>query len=235
MSKKVAQGANLWRPGEAQDVFAHADSAGLRRHGWGWHFLRSPEEATSEGAGAAQIARDYALDAYWVNAEKPWAGVAGEPETPNPPRELSLFVDAFRREAPGVKLIFNGFSWLRTSDGRPLLTPEVLSKFDAFGPMNYGTTRTTVANKYQKRAARARALGIGYAPMHGTGRVSPSGAVWGFADSGPSGSGLIDLVAADPPDYLAFWYGEGSREMLTQGSSANPSLSQLAGELHRVA
>ena len=228
VSKKVAQGGELWRPGEAESVFRQADAAGLKRHGWGWHFIRSPAEAIAEGQGAAQIAKDYGLRAYWVNAEKPWAGVEGEPETENPPRELSTFVDAFRGTAPGVELIFNGFSWSKTSDGRPLLTPEVLAKFDAFGPMNYGTSRKTIANKYKARSARARELGIGFAPMHGTGRMDAGGQVWGFVESGPDAPGLVDLVKADPPRYLAFWYGAGSREMLTGGSAANPPLSILA-------
>lgn len=231
VSKKVIQGDQLWRPGEASQVYSQGDAAGLKRHGWGWHFIRTPEEAIAEGQAAAQAALDLGLKAYWVNAEKYWAGVEGEPPTPNPPRELSTFVQAFRSVAPRVELIFNGFSWSKTSDGRPLLTPEVLALFDAFGPMNYGTTRKTIAKKYRSRAARARELGIGYAPMVGTGRVGSDGKIWGFSESGPGGPGIVELAKADPPQYLAFWYGAGSKNMLTGGSSANPPLTLVARQI----
>lgn len=228
VSKKVMHGADPWRPQEARRVLSAGDAAGLDRHGWGWHYLRSPLEALEEGQAAGETSSALGLRAYWVNAEKDWAGVEGAPVTANPPRELKTFVDAFRASAPGVKLIFNGFSWARTSDGRPLLTPEVLSLFDAFGPMSYGTKRSTIANKYRTRSRRAKTLGLEFAPMVGTGRVDPGGNVWGFAESGPGGPGLLELVREDPPDYLAFWYGAGSRDMLTEGSAANPPLVAVA-------
>lgn len=228
VSKKVLHGSDPFRPGEAGRVLRAGDSAGLDRHGWGWHYLRDPLEAVEEGQAAGQMSRALGLRAYWVNAEKHWAGVEGQPPTENPPRELQIFADSFRSVAPRVLLIFNGFSWPRTSDGRPLLTPEALGAFDAFGPMVYGTTRATIAKKYRARSKRASAVGVGFAPMVGTGRVDSLGRVWGFAESGPGGSGLLDLVREDPPDFLAFWYGAGSADMLTEGSTANPPLATVA-------
>jgi hypothetical protein len=228
ISKKVVHGANPWRPGEAASVFAKADAAGLGRMGWGWHNIRNPSEAIAEGENAAAVATSLNLGTYMVNAEKMWAGVEGEPATANPPRELSTFVDAFRAKAPGVRLYFNGFSWTKTSDGRPLLTAEVLSKFDGFAPMNYGTHPKTIAKKFRSRRTRARNLGLDYAPMMGTGRVSDSGAVWGFANPTKGHPGLLELITEDAPEMVAFWYGAGSQDMLTQGSAANPPLTVVA-------
>jgi hypothetical protein len=228
VSKKIVHTDSAFRPNEAGRVFAAADAAGLARMGWGWHHIRNPEEAIAEGQAAAAIAKSLGVGTYMVNAEKMWAGVEGEPATPNPPRELSTFVDAFRSVAPGVRLYFNGFSWTKTSDGRPLLTAEVLRKFDGFAPMNYGTSPKTIAKKFRSRRARARELGIDYAPMVGTGRVSNTGQVWGFANPTGGHPGLLELIAEDPPELVAFWYGAGSKDMLMQGSQANPSLINVA-------
>lgn len=229
ISSKIVDGTSAFLPAEAARVFAKADAAGLRRHGWGWHNLRNDGEAVAEAQRAAQEATRYGVDAYWVNAEKVWTGTEDAARTDNPERAMMVFVDEFRRGAPGVELIFNGYSSPYTADGRPALTPALLARFDAFGPMNYGTKRSTPAKKYRERSARAKAAGVEFAPMHGTGRVAKNGAVWGF-NSGPDG--LLELVAEDPPKYLAFWYGPGSESMLVQGSSANPSLSATLQAMH---
>ena len=229
VSHKIADGTGAFQPMEAISVFEKADAAGLRRHGWGWHNLRNPAEAQAEAVNAAQLARQHGVDVYWVNAEKVWAGTEDQPKTENPPREMLSFVDTFRANAPGVKLAFNGYSGAHTSDGRPLATQQVISAFDYFAPMNYGTKSSTIANKFRTRGARAKQAGTGYAPMFGTGRVDKSGNTWGFA-LGPDG--LIELVAQDKPDIMAFWYGPGSENMLEHGSTANPPLSQLAQVLH---
>jgi len=229
VSTKIVDGASSFHPDEAARVFAKADAAGLRRHGWGWHNLRDDGEATLEAQRAAQEATRYGVDAYWVNAEKVWTGTEDAAPTANPERAMTVFVEEFRRGAPGVELIFNGYSSPFTSDGRPALTPALLARFDAFGPMNYGTKRSTPANKYRSRSARAKSAGVEFAPMHGTGRVAKNGSVWGF-NSGPDG--LLELVTADPPKYLAFWYGPGSEDMLAHGSSANPSLSETLQAMH---
>ena len=229
VSQKIADGTGAFQPAEALSVYAKADAAGLKRHGWGWHNLRNPGEAQAEAVNAAQLARQHGVGVYWVNAEKVWSGTEDQPKTENPEREMGTFVDTFRANAPGIKLAFNGYSGEKTSDGRRLATPELLAQFDYFAPMNYGTKVGTISNKYRTRSARAKAAGVGFAPMHGTGRVANNGAVWGFA-GGPEG--LVALELADPSDYLAFWYGPGSENMLEYGSSANPPLAQLASAVH---
>ena len=229
VSQKIADGTSAFQSAEAANVFKTADAAGLRRQGWGWHNLRTPAEAQAEAVNAASLARDFGVDVYWVNAEKVWAGTEDQPKTPNPPREMLTFVKTFRANAPGVELAFNGYSGEKTSDGRPLATREVLQAFDYFAPMNYGTKASTVANKYRTRSARAKAAGVKYAPMFGTGRVDNKGNVWGFA-LGPNG--LIALNEEDRADIMAFWYGPGSEQMLEFGSTANPPLTQLAQVLH---
>ena len=229
VSQKIVDGKSAFQPQEAASVFAKADAAGLTRHGWGWHNLRNPADAQAEAQVAAQLARQYGVRVYWVNAEKVWAGTEDQPKTENPPREMLTFVDTFRANAPGIKLAFNGYSGTKTSDGRPLATPQVIGAFDYFAPMNYGTKASTIAHKFRSRSARAKAAGTGYAPMFGTGRVDKSGNVWGFA-LGPDG--LIELSAEDTPEMMAFWYGPGSENMIEFGSTANPSLAQLASVLH---
>jgi hypothetical protein len=229
VSMKVVDGTGQFQAAEAARVIAQARAAGLKAFGWGWHNLRTTKEALAEAARAATEVNRHNLKAYSVNAEKVWTGTEDQPKTENPAQAMAVFVDEFRRLAPGVELIFNGYSSEYTSDGRPALIPEVLAKFDAFGPMNYGTKRSTISNKYRTRSARARAAGVDFAPMHGTGRVAKNGAVWGF-NQGPDG--LLQLVREDPPKYLAFWYGPGSEAMLAQGSSANVSLSELMRAAH---
>ena len=229
VSMKVVDGTGQFQPTEAARVIAAARAAGLRAFGWGWHNLRTDQEAIAEAQRAAAEVKRHGLEAYSVNAEKVWTGTEDQPKTPNPARAMAVFVDEFRRLAPGVELIFNGYSSEYTSDGRPALTPDVLARFDTFGPMNYGTKRSTISNKYRSRSARARAAGVQYAPMHGTGRVAKNGAVWGF-NQGPDG--LLQLVREDPPKYLAFWYGPGSEDMLAHGSFANVSLSELMRATH---
>ena len=229
IAPKVIQSTGAFRPGEAASIFAQGDAAGLKRAGTAWVYARTQAEARAEGSAAALISRDLGLRFLLVNAEAAWLGVEGKPHTEDPVGAMETWVRAFRQNAPGVKLAFQGYG---ADKGRPYPIIPLLQLFDIYAPMNYGTKASTIAKKYTNRAQLARAARIPYWPAHGTGREEKPGKVWGFAYNQTSGPGLFSLVANDTPAGLGFYQANGSRSMLLEGNAINPPLVAQAPVYH---
>jgi hypothetical protein len=215
---------------ECQRMIEVVRSSGAVPHGWGYHYARSVDEATREGAAAATACLAYQARAYWVNVEKEWAGQWGEPATGDPVSALAAFVATFRGQAPGVPLIFNGLAGSNLPGSLQAREVEIARMFDGWGPMIYGTRRATIAGKYRHGAAVADAAGVKFCPMPATGREE-NGSFWGFANSSASDPGLYALAAESPPAWICFYVGSKGGAMIAQANQENPSLIAAADRL----
>ena len=216
----------------AGDMFAAADAAGAARWGWGWGYLRNNADATAEGVAAGQIAKKYNVAVYVLNAEKHAFGNEGEPKPADIAGNFAAFAAAFRAHAPGVLLSYGGYSYYAA--GSAILN-EIVGLFDMWGPMVYGTKRSTIAKKWAAEYERAAGAGIPFTPITGSGRVqADNGAVWGFANAKGSDPGLLELQAQYPAAAIQPFCGGGTPtggSMLVAGNAVNPSLPTLAREL----
>jgi hypothetical protein len=245
ISPKLLDGASRYDEGFGETAWAMGEALGCERHAWGYHYLRdrrypSVDDANAararlEGEAAGRLCERHGVQVYWCNAEKHWAGVAGEPRTADPPGAMLAFVAGFRQCAPTTLLYFNGFSWAKTSDGRPLCTDQVLAAFDGFAPMVYGTTRRTIAKKWRRRYPRLRRTALAqFAPMVGTGRIGKHGETWGFHEDSRWGSpGLLRLNSEQRADWIAFFYDAGADGMLLEGNRRNPPLVKVCDAIDR--
>tara|TARA_R110002020_G_scaffold78506_1_gene197392 strand:- start:3329 stop:6277 length:2949 start_codon:yes stop_codon:yes gene_type:complete len=255
VSLKVMDQARTFTAGKNIEFIQTLQGMGMPVQGWGYHYCRDIIEATNEATAAARICKKLGLKAYWWNAEKHWAGRSGQPVTVDPPGAALQFVHIFKKNAPGVALIFNGFSAKEWSpqNGYPVrsgLPDYLMQAFDGFGPMNYATTPGTVVDKFVKRGSRATALGVPYCPMVGTGRVglikNGKPEIWGFANdqgikNGPkynkrgskNADGLLTLAGyTDPkPIWFAYYYGNNTGPIASKGNYVNPPLIKLAAAL----
>jgi hypothetical protein len=227
---KIADGAKrMFAGGGAAELAQQARAAGVYVEGWGYHYLRTSAAAVEEARAAAEAALAHKVAIYWVDAEKEWAGVEGEPRTTNPPAAALAFLAEFRRLAPGVRLVWASYSFPRTSaktGGRPLTTDEVLKACDASAPQCYGTDRQTIRDKVADRAKRAERLGVPFWPIIGSGRIDAQGRVWGWT---------VDVLAwlksgTHRIGRVCVWYGAGSAPMLTEKNKVNPPLSNLLAQ-----
>lgn len=216
----------------AIDIFAAAEAAGAERWGWGWGYLRDAEAAASEGVAAGKAAKKYAVKVYVLNAEKHAFGKEGEPKPADIPGNFAAFASAFRAHAPGVLLSYGGYSQVMVGSS---VLDSIVGLFDAWGPMVYGTKRSTIAKKWANEYARARTAGIWFTPITGTGRTeAASGATWGFAYGSGGDPGLVELQADMPAEAIQPFCGGGTPtggSMLVAGNAQNPPLPTLARKL----
>ena len=224
-SIKVLDGDNPYHLRDAHEFYREAERAELARHGWGYHYIRTHLDARREGRAAGRAAVELGLDAYWLDAEKHWAGIAGEPRTENPERAALSFIETFRSEAPDCLLLWNGYSWPRWR-GRPLTTDRILEACDGFAPQLYGTRARTIRRKWRSRVRRVPAGSL-WAPMTGSGRIDSRRRVWGFHKDLPA------LVQQTEPEFLAFYFGHGASSMLLQGNGRNRAVVDVVRELRK--
>ena len=233
-SVKLIDAGRPYRSEEISSILDEGRASGLTAYGWGWTHATDRQSATQEATAAASECTRRGIQRYYVNAEKVWAGTSGEPIPADPIGNMRTFVETFRMRAPEVKLYWNGFSW-QSANGRPLVTQTLLSWFDGYSPMNYGTKASSIEKKYDQRQERAQALGLPYQPMMSPGRIAKDGATWGFFNDQNSGPGLLELVRRSPPQGLAVWYGSGATGMLGQGNRENPPWTEAGPALQRAA
>lgn len=220
-SFKALDGYKPVRKAELDDFAADSLSLGIPLELWGYHYLRDVAEAAMEGAAAGAMAAGYGAATYTADAEKEWAGTEGEPATLNPEAAALAFIRAFRLAAPGVLLVWQGYSAPKTGDGRPLTTDRVLQAVDAWSPMMYGTLDSTIATKTRDRAKRAAGLGVRFWPLWPSGRTDANGEQWGSV-------ALFGQLAAELQlERSGHWYGSGSAPMLTEGQAGEPPLLTL--------
>jgi hypothetical protein len=211
LSAKVMDGKDSYLArGGGEALLETASQLGLKRHGWGHHYCQTVEKAQVEGAAAGAAAIELRLDAYWANMEADWGH--GRP-TQDTDATAIAFSQAFKRVAPEVPLLWNGFRASRYA------TPELMWHYDGWAPMLYGTRRDTIRNLFRAYIKRHPADIV--APMVGSGRISMGLHAYGYLD-GPDG--LDSLLREYRPDWVAFYYGSKGKGMLTSGNEVNPPL-----------
>lgn len=222
--------------------YALADQAGIARHGWGYQFLNSKEQADRE-LGRLEVAIPmYGIEMYWANPEKEFNA------QPNAIELAEYFVAQFRERFPGVGLGWNGFGGLSGAAAASWGIGkgwESFCKFvnmwDVWAPMTYATCPATVEGKIRNSADAALKCGMAgkYGPYVRVGedwrseKAKGSCLTWGYA-YGPGG--LIALNEEYKFPWVLFYHGSiGKDSTLIQGNQThknNPSIPDLIDMLH---
>jgi hypothetical protein len=246
VSVKIADG----RDGNynAGPLFAGADAGGCRRWSWSFNYLKGGgdnyQRTREEAVAAADAAIRWGSELHAVNAEHAAFGISGDP-APDIAGRCALFADVFLERAPGVKLAWNGLTYTSymMSNGAWVdgLNASSLARYEFVNPMIYRESSDSAA--WRKRqdelwaGARDKCVntfGKPWGPMTGSGRIAGDGTAWLWAFDRDGQPGLLSLVQRYQPDYLAFFYGAGSKPQLTQQEPGNPNppLVQLAPMIH---
>jgi hypothetical protein len=113
-----------------------------------------------------------------------------------------------------------------TSDNRRLHDKLLIRKFDGWGPMNYGTSRSGIIKFWNSKCFKYGGVPP-VIPMVGVGRVGVDGQ-WGFWDTHKH------LLTSTPVDGVAFFFGNGAKSMMLEGNEAHPPLVKCAEELNQI-
>lgn len=205
------------------------DKANCERHAWEYLVFRNEAEGAAAGERFGKLCHKHQIKVFWANAEAGVTGTDPYPRTPNPYKALSAFVDAFRRSAPTyTKLAFNGFSWGRTSDGRPFHDAALIKRFDFWSAMNYGTDPHTIERFWNQKNYKYP-TGPAVVPMLGVGRIDKSGNTWGFWNTHK------DLILRPPGVAGVNWFfGNGAKSQMLQGHEKHPALVECARQLREA-
>lgn len=232
--------------GNFEKMAAISDQAaqvGKDRQGWGYHYCRTMAEATAEGETAGRVSSELGLSIYYWNAEHQWGGAHSpghpryEPGADDPIGTSIAFAEAFHRAAGyGTRLAWNAYTteaarWFG-SRHLALDVPANVALFEVWAPMIYASGAEQIAKKWKTRAGKWP--GMIDIPMVGTGRLLSTtnpqagpGVCMGYAFDTDGAPGLLSLSAESRPDGIAYFYGNGSAGMLTQGNWVNPPLPEL--------
>lgn len=215
---KIADGTSFKKFQESAKFFSDVcNKHGRSLQSWGWVYATDYEKAHAEGQAHAKAALAIKTKAHWVNAEKHWAGVHGEPFYPDPVGRMSEYVRGFREIAGNIPLVYCSM----TTYSQPLLKTrfnEMLTFFDMHGPMCYGSGNekskggaSTQNKKWKKGWDEARQAGIPFTPTLGTGRVERKDKIWGDPNS------AVELYKTHPPDWIMWWsYTPGNIDALVK-------------------
>lgn len=209
-------------------TYALLDGYGVERHAWEWADFGSPNQAKARGRQHGLACFKHGIKEFYINAESQWAGTGRFPKTENPYHNMVVYVEEFRIHAPAdCKLIYNGFSWNRTSDGRRLHDDKLISRFDGWCAMNYGTTKETLEKHWEHKTFRYKDTGVKCYAMVGVGRIDNQGRVWGYWDTHRK------LLLETQPDGVCWFFGNGARNQMTEGHIDHPPLVNCADQLRR--
>jgi hypothetical protein len=213
VSIKCMDGASEYKMVDALETAMEVSRAGCRVHAWGFHYCRDEEEARKEARAAADACERMGAVAYHWNAEKQWASSTRSEQSG------MAFACAFKDVLPDVTLYANCFS----SDA----TGKMISEFDRYEPMLYGTRRTTIARKFGDQLSRRDIPLEKRSAMIGTGRgdIRHDTRAWGYTD-GPDG--LVGLASKHGPMSLNYFRAGviNGEDMLMSGNSINPDLPE---------
>lgn len=174
-------------------------------HLWEWADFTNKEEARAWGKKMAGYCAKYKAKRFYINCEAEWAGMHGYPWTSEPYQNLVEAVASFILHAPeDTELVYNGFSWSRTDDGRKLHDKDLIKLFDAWCPMIYQKTRREL-DETIKKLDKYKIPGQKRIPMFYAGRYEHG------VFNGQKVQDLADLVAQSKPDEVAWYFGNGSK------------------------
>lgn len=205
--------------------------AGKDLHIWEWVPCKTPAEGRAWGQKMAEACRRHGATRFYVNAEAEWSGVEKFPRTEDPYGTMLAIMEGFYLFAPdGCELLYNGFSWARTSDGRLLHDDAMMRAFHGWAPMCYGTSVDTVTghiltktNKYKKGAPS-----LVRSPMVGVGRTDDKGRRWGHWAS------TLAALRKVNADEVNFFFGNGARNRYFTDESHHPALVNCVKDLADV-
>jgi len=233
MAAKCADGRNSSKFLEqSKKQKAMCEAAGISFHTWSWVYATDYERAKVEGTVAGKAAKALGSKCHWVNAEKHWCGVEGQPFYEDPAGRLAEFLKAFRAVAPGIPLA----NCCMTYRAQPALKPvqtQINKMFDIFSPMQYSSGETGGANtqtkKWKTNWELANRAGVAFAPVLGTGRQDPkTRQVWGNFEA------MIQTQSTHAADWLCLFNGVPSAaQMLSNGNHVNTSILDMIKELRK--
>jgi hypothetical protein len=204
------------------------DQAGCDRHAW--EFLEMDSLTSAESLAKAMAAKctQHKIKAFNANAEAGWAGTTPFPPYGNPYHVMKRFVEVFRLHAPTyTELWYNGFTWGRTAAGVLLHDAPLISLFDVWCPMNYGTDTWTLNKFWNDKCFkyRTRIPNLRVVPMTGCGRVAADGKVWGFWPT------QRKLLTTTPVNGWSIFFGNGAKNQMLVGNPKHASLVSCVQDL----
>jgi len=204
------------------------DQAGCERHSWEYLEMRSLEQAEVLAKKLATKCYQHQIKVFNANAEAGTSGTTPYSPYPNPYYVLQHFVKIFRLCAPSyTELWYNGFSWGVTSDGRRLHDAPLINLFDAWCPMNYGTSAAGIEKYWNDKCFkyRNRLPDLQVIPMLGVGRVDKDGSTWGFWATHKK------LLTTTPVNGVSFYFGNGAKSQMLVGNKKHPALIACVQDL----
>lgn len=183
---------------------------GIDLHLWEWASFTSIETARAWGKKMAEHCAAYGATRFYIDFEAEATGEGKFPIVKEPYKNLLEAVTAFHLHASAdVELVYNGFTWSRTEDGRKLHDADLMKLFDAFCPMIYQETRAELDNKQFGFVAKLdkykNVPGLKRIPMVYAGRYVDGKYI------GQKASDLIDKVIETKPDEVAWYFGNDSK------------------------
>lgn len=237
VSAKLLTGIEPTSP-TVRGLLDQAEGAGLRRHGWGYHYCRDDFEAEAEGMAAAQAANLADVDVYGWNAEFQWGGSWKSAGADDPIRTSTIFAETFHSATSRRrKLAWNAYTTEAArqfkSPHAVLDVPDNVALFDVWAPMIFASSPQAIASEWGSRVRKWSRVfpNLLEAPLVGSGRELQPGLAMGYAYDQDGVPGLLSLVKETKPEGLQFAYFNQSFGMLTAGNSTNPPLPALAREL----
>ena len=240
VSVKVMDGGREFASKLSLEVLQICEGMGVYAQGWGYHYMRDIASATREAKKAAAVVKKLKLRAYYCNAEKEWAGVWKEPITPDPSGAAMQFAYIFKKECPGIPLLWNGLTrkTLTYTNGkkRDIFSDAALAFYDGYAPMRYATKISTQVSSTRKGGVRAQEVKIPYCPMWHIGPKWSKGKVWGYANDSKGKPGIFTFCRNQGSDlklwpkitWATFYYGSTKGPSGTLGDEKNPSLMAIA-------
>jgi hypothetical protein len=226
ISIKAVDGAAFYNLQDAADMAAKVESHALQLHLWGFHYCTHMITARDEAQRAVEACQRLGAKAYHWNAEKQWAS-SGDPVA-----YAKEFATYFKVELPKVDLYANCFA--------DPVTEDMLSNFDYFEPMLYGTRRATIEKKFNSFFGRTDIPKSKLCAMVGTGRKdgSNSARAWGYlkpSKGRDTPSGLAQLVYRWKPKSINFFRAgmAGGEDMMIKGNTINPSLGEQVAYIRK--
>jgi len=154
--------------------------AGVEVHVWEWFGAKNVAEGKAWGQKYGRLATKHSIKRFKIDAEAEWSGGDGFPETKEPYATLLEAVQQFYLYAPeDCELVFNGFSWSRSSFGHKLYDMDLLKLFTGGRcVMTHGTEPQGLLRS--GRTKLAAWPGIKVVMQMGVGRKDSTGRIWGF-------------------------------------------------------
>lgn len=197
-------------------------------HLWEWCDFTNKDTARAFGKKMALACLTYGATRFYANAEAQWAGVEDYAYTAEPYQNMSEFMVMFYLLCPeGCELVYNGFSWARTSDGRKLHDAYMIRGFNGWCPMIYGTSAANIVRGFDVKLAKYSTTtpNTKRIPMIGVGRIDEQGAVWGYWRE------TFKAIQRHRCEEVAFFFGNGAKSRYFGSHKDHPALVLCAKEL----